>query len=161
MSLSATPNSHGHAAFPPRYHAPAPPALLWTVEVLVVEDDEADRALITDVLKRNPNVGAMYATDAPDQALIDLERGRLRPHLILLDINMPRLNGFQFLEALRLIPGMHDTAVVVLTTSAMARDVKEACTGGVSLYIVKPDSYAELKSRLGAVVNQVRTGSWG
>jgi CheY-like chemotaxis protein len=137
------------------------PSLRWTIEILVVEDDEADRSLITDALRRNPNVSAIYATDAPDQALVDLERGRLRPSLILLDINMPRLNGFQFLEGLRRIPAMQETAVVVLTTSALARDVKEACTSGVSLYIVKPDSHAELKSRLGSVVNQARTGAWG
>ncbi len=161
--VSATPYSNSHAAFPPprppRSHSA--PSLHWTIEVLVVEDDEADRSLITDVLKRNPNVSAIHATDAPDQALVDLERGRLRPNLILLDINMPRLNGFQFLEGLRHIPSMQETDVVVLTTSALARDVKEACTNGVNLYIIKPDSHAELKSRLGTVVDQARTGTWG
>jgi len=162
VPLSAIPISNRHTASPPlRSHVFNTSSLQWTIEVLVVEDDEADRSLIADVLRRNPNVSAMHATDAPDQALVDLELGRLRPHLILLDINMPRLSGFQFLEALRRIPDMEETAVVVLTTSALARDVREACTGGVSLYIIKPNSYEELRSRLESVVTQVRTGSWG
>jgi CheY-like chemotaxis protein len=151
--------SYGNTALWPRSGS-SNSSLRWTIEVLVIEDDEADRSLIMDVVKRDPNVSALYATDAADQALIDLQRGRLRPNLIFLDIQMPRLNGFKFLEALRLIPSMRDTAVVVLTTSGLARDAKEACTGGVNLYIVKPDSYEELKVRLSAVVNQARTGVW-
>ena len=161
MSAIEASLSRGNKTYAPQCDRPAPSSLLWTIEVLIVEDDEADRSLITDVIKRHPNVSAMHATDAPAQALIDLERGRLRPNLILLDIHMPKLNGFQFLEELRRIPAMRDTAVVVLTTSALARDVREACTGGVSLYIVKPDSYEQLKSRLVSVVHQVRTGAWG
>jgi CheY-like chemotaxis protein len=162
VSFSVTPYSNSPAPSPPTRTRPhSVQSMRWTIEILVVEDDEADRSLITDVLKRNPNVSAIYATDAPDQALVDLEHDRLRPNLILLDINMPRLNGFQFLEGLRLIPNMEDTPVVVLTTSALARDVQEACTGGVSLYVVKPNSHAEFTARLGSVVNQARTGTWG
>ncbi|PZO56168.1 MAG: response regulator [Alphaproteobacteria bacterium] len=162
MSRSATQHRNDRAVAPlPHARSERTQSVHWTIEVLVVEDDEADRALITDALKRHPNVSAIHATDSPDQALIDLGSGRLRPHLIFLDINMPRLNGFQFLEGLRLIPEMRETDVVVLTTSALARDVREACTNGVSLYIVKPDSHAELKARLGIVVNQARTGTWG
>jgi len=162
LSLSAIPSSNGNAASPlPHARSNRIPSVHWTIEVLVIEDDEADRSLITDVLKRDPNVSAIFATDAPDQALVDLERGRLHPNLILLDINMPRLNGFQFLEGLRRIPAMQATDVVVLTTSALARDVRDACTNGVNLYIVKPDSHAELKARLSTVVNQARTGTWG
>ena len=140
---------------------PAATSRRWTIDILVVEDDEADRSLITDVLKRHPKVSAMSATDAPEQALADLARGRLRPDLIFLDINMPRLNGFKFLEALRQIPAMRTTPVVVLTTSRMARDVEDACTGGVSLYVVKPDTYEAFKTRLGSVIEQALNGAWG
>lgn len=159
MSASAAQTSYVNASLPPRSGSNNS-SLRWAIEVLVIEDDEADRSLITNVVKQHPNVSAMYATDAADQALIDLARGRLHPNLILLDIQMPRLNGFKFLEAMRLIPAMRDTSVVVLTTSRLDCDVQESCTSGVNLYIVKPDSYEELKTRLSAVVTQARTGVW-
>jgi CheY-like chemotaxis protein len=142
---------------------PAPPRPVerrWSIEVLLVEDDEADRCLILDVLKRHPHVGAAHATDAPDQILFDLAAGQYRPSLILLDIHMPKLSGFRFLEALRRIPAMRDTPVVLLTTSRLARDVEEARASSVCLYVVKPDTYEDLQARLDGVIQQAITGAW-
>jgi CheY-like chemotaxis protein len=98
--------------------------------------------------------------DAPDVALFQLAQGWLRPNLILLDIHMPKLDGFTFLEALREIPRMQDTPVVLLTTSRHARDVELARERDVCSYVVKPDSYEELRARINSVVNQALTGRW-
>lgn len=133
---------------------------MWSIDILLVEDDEADRTLILDVLKRNQHVGNVHAIDAPDAALRELAHGRARPNLILLDIHMPKLNGFKFLEALRRIPAMRDTPVVLLTTSRLTRDVEQARDSTVSLYVVKPDTYTELQTRLDAVVRQAISGAW-
>lgn len=133
---------------------------IWAIDVLLVEDDEADRALILDVLKRNADVRSVQATDAPDKILFDLATGRCRPDLILLDIHMPKVNGFRFLEALRNVPAMRATPVVLLTTSRLARDVAEARASSAALYVVKPDTYEELQARLGGVVKQAVSGVW-
>lgn len=139
---------------------PGANAQAWNISVLLVEDDAADTNLILDVLKRNASVCSAAATDRPELALRELAAGRSRPDLILLDIHMPRLNGFEFLGALRQIPAMAETPVVFLTTSGLGRDVTEAVHSSAVLYIVKPNTYAELQSRLDGVVKRATSGAW-
>src|SRR5271154_5240405 len=74
----------------PRFE-PRPSQHVWSINVLLVEDDAADASLCLNVLKRHPNVSAAHAADAPDVALQQLAAGHLQPDLILLDIHMPRI----------------------------------------------------------------------
>ena len=143
---------------PPRQRTPRIVARHWHVEILLVDDDAADRSLILDVLWRDARVRDVQALDAPDTALFQLAAGKMRPNLILLDIHMPRVNGFKFLEALREIPAMKETPVVFLTTSRLPKDVARAKDSSASSYLVKPDSYTDLKARLTTVIDQVLTG---
>ena len=143
-----------------RRQKPTPAARAWSVYVLLVDDDEADRSLILSALRSDARVRNVQSSDAPDEILFSLAAGRLRPDLILLDIHMPRLTGFKFLEALRGIPAMRSTPVVFLTTSRLARDVEQARESTVNLYIVKPDSFSELKTRLGTLLEQAICGAW-
>lgn len=156
MSPEILSHSAAGPTFPPQPRfAPRPESRAWSVNILVVEDDLADTSLILDVLRRHPNVAAAHATDAPDVALHQLSAGQLRPDLVLLDIRMPRLDGFEFLDRLRRIPAMFDTPVVFLTTSALASDVIEARHSSACSYIVKPETYDELKARLDKVIKRV------
>jgi CheY-like chemotaxis protein len=134
---------------------------VWRANILVVEDDAADTRLITQALKGNPNVGEVVTRNLPGRALLELAAGRYRPTLILLDIKMPRLDGFRFLDALRAIPSVADVPVVFLTTSALSSDVARATERSASGYIVKPDSFDELKSRLGGIVERAVSGFRG
>jgi CheY-like chemotaxis protein len=133
---------------------------LWSVDVLVVDDDPADTSLILEVLYHHPRVSVCRAMDAPDEALYQLAQGWLRPNLILLDIHMPKVNGFTFIEALREIPRMDIVPVVLLTTSRHQRDVETARASDVCSYVVKPDTFQELKARLNGVIKQTLTGGW-
>lgn len=128
---------------------------VWRVNILVVDDDPADAQLIARALRNNSDVREVLICNSPTKALLDLEAGRVQPTIILLDIRMPQIDGFQFLGSLRLIPSMADVPVVFLTTSALWRDVKQANGCAISGYIVKPSSYDELKARLDAVVAKV------
>ncbi|HWE44565.1 MAG TPA: response regulator [Caulobacteraceae bacterium] len=134
---------------------------VWTVNVLLVDDDPGDTALIMDVLRRDPQVSSAKATDAPEFALRQIKFGRLKPDLILLDIRMPRLDGFTFLERLREIPAMARTPVVFLTTSRLQSDVLRTKGSTASLYVVKPDSYTDLQTRLCGVLRRAVSGRWG
>lgn len=133
---------------------------VWSINILVVEDDPADTSLILNVLRRHPNVSATHATDAPDTALAQLSAGQLDPDLVLLDIHMPRLDGFGFLEGLRRIPSMVGVPVVFLSTSRLARDVIEARHTSASFYVIKPDTYQELQTRLDGVIKRAISGAW-
>jgi DNA-binding response OmpR family regulator len=128
------------------------------LDVLLVEDDAADARLIQTALKRHPDIGNVAARNLPGRALLELSAGRLQPDLVLLDIIMPRLDGFQFLEVMRRVPAMANVPVVFLTTSAATRDIEKANDNAAFGYIVKPDSYEELEARIGAVIRQAVNG---
>jgi CheY-like chemotaxis protein len=63
--------------------------------------------------------------------------------LVLLDLNMPRMNGIEFLRELRKDPELSATAVVVLTTSTMDRDKFEAYNLNIAGYLVKPVTFSD------------------
>jgi DNA-binding response OmpR family regulator len=131
------------------------------INVLLVEDDAADTRLIQTALKRNADVGEVVARNLPGRALLELAAGRLNPNLILLDIVMPRLDGFQFLEVLRRLPAMSDIPVAFLTTSSSTRDMKRAGETSAFDYIVKPESFEELETRIDAVIKKTANGGKG
>jgi CheY-like chemotaxis protein len=143
----------------PRFK-PQPPRRVWSLNVLLVDDDAADVSLILNVLRRHPNVSTAHATDAPEFALRQLADGRMKPDLILLDIHMPRVDGFTFLEELRRIPTMAIVPVVFLTTSCLAKDVMVARGSSASLYVIKPDTYDALQASLNGVLRRVVRSGW-
>ena len=134
---------------------------VWNLNVLLVDDDVADTALIMNVLTRHPNVSNAHATDAPEFALRQLAKGSpIRPDLVLLDIHMPRLDGFEFLRAMRQIPSVSGVPVVFLTSSGLSTDVAKAMATTASLYVVKPPTYFDLQARLNGVLRQAASGRW-
>jgi len=137
-----------------------PAARLWSINVLVVEDDAADSSLILNALLRHPNVSAAHAADSPDVALRQLASGFLTPNLVLLDIHMPRMDGFEFLEQIRELPHMAQVPVVFLTTSRLRRDVAKAKRSSASMYLVKPDEYFDLQAGLNGVIRRAALGRW-
>lgn len=156
MSLAtfATSLRHGSRRSAPRPSAAAPRPD-WNLNVLLVEDDLADTSLILDVLNRHPKVASAHAVAAPDIALLQLEVGHLSPDLVLLDIHMPRIDGFQFLTRLRLIRAMADVPVVFLTTSVLLADLMESKRSSAASYLTKPETYADLQDRLDGVIRAV------
>ena len=139
---------------------PRSPNRTWSLNVLLIDDDVADTCLILNVLKRHPQVSAAHATDAPEFALRQLEMGRLKPDLVLLDIHMPKVSGFTFLKEMRHIPSMETVPVVFLTTSCLESDVIRAKGATASSYVIKPERYLELQARLNGVVRQAAAGRW-
>ncbi len=118
-----------------------------TVNVLVVDDDEVDVMMIQRAFERTKVVNKIvFASDGIEA--LELLRGESiaaipRPYLVLLDINMPRMNGIEFLEALRSDENLKDTTVFVLTTSADKRDQCAAYRENVAGYIVKSNTGEE------------------
>ena len=159
MEMVETPPQYRGPGAPPLL-APQPPKRVWSLNVLVVDDDAADTSLILNVLNRHPNVASAQATDAPEFALRQLEIGRLGPDLILLDIHMPRLDGFAFLRNLRDIPGLERLPVVFLTTSSLASDVLRTRRSSASHYVLKPDTYLDLQASLNGVLRRAASGRW-
>jgi CheY-like chemotaxis protein len=133
---------------------------VWSVNVLLVDDDAADTMLVLDILKRHPEVSTARASNAPEAALQEFAGGRARPDLVLLDIHMPRIDGFEFLRRMRRIPRMVETPVVFLTTSGLSRDALMARESSAACYVVKPQTHSNLQARLDVVIQRVISGDW-
>lgn len=107
--------------------------------ILVVDDDEVDQESIQRSFKKlkilNPVLSAFNGEEALD--VLEKESSQT-PCLILLDINMPRMNGVEFLRCVKAREKLRRIPVVVLTTSGHERDKFESFDLGVAGYMVKP-----------------------
>jgi len=112
--------------------------------LLVVEDDDIDAKGIERAFKKLKVANPIYRVKDGLEALA-LLRGEAgltaleKPYIILLDLNMPRMSGIEFLEAIRHDSTLYDTIVFVLTTSKADQDRTAAYKNNVAGYIVKSD----------------------
>jgi DNA-binding response OmpR family regulator len=127
------------------------------MKVLLVDDDVADTLLIQRALQRHPHVSDVVSRNSPTRTLMEISAGRLRPALIFLDISMPGIDGFQFLDAMRKMRKMGEVPVVFITSSAFVRDVGRAIRSSACGYIVKPESFDELEKQIDQAIR--RAGS--
>jgi len=118
---------------------------LSAVKIVVVDDDPADWLMISEafedarvaneVIRFQDGVELMQFLHDPDQD---------RPGLILLDLNMPRLDGFETLAAIRSDPDLRHLAVVMMTTSSSNVDILKSYSGGANAYNVKPLTFDDM-----------------
>jgi len=133
-----------------------------TIDILVVDDDDLTAELVERALQELPaRFNILRAFDG-QQGLEVLSRIAARPRrrlLILLDINMPRMDGFEFIAALRAAPMLCDHVVFFLTTSDDERDVLRAWRSHPAGYLTKPTSarnYAPLAEMIGDYCAHIR-----
>lgn len=113
------------------------------IEILMVEDNPSDVRLTIEAFKDAKVLNNMSVASDGEDALKFLKReGRYkdspRPDLILLDLNLPRMNGKEVLEEIKRDPDLKRIPVVVLTTSDNEQDVRRAYDLHVNAYVRKP-----------------------
>lgn len=112
--------------------------------IYIAEDDEDDQFLLrTAFASANKDCELVFFNNG-EQLITQLQKTRLRPSLVLLDLNMPVMDGFQTLQQLRQQENYQTMPVVVLTTSSQQDDVMRAYALGANSFITKPNQYAEL-----------------
>ena len=113
------------------------------VNLLVVEDNEIDREALRRAFRRHGVAQPVIDVDDGVEALAVLRGERdaalRRPYLILLDLNLPRMNGIELLDEIRRDPQLADSVVFVLTTSRSDDDKSAAYAHHVAGYLVKGD----------------------
>ena len=108
--------------------------------ILYVEDNEMNRKIVRDLLKHT----TYLLLDAPDgEAGVALALEK-RPDLILMDVQLPKVSGFEATRALRAEPGMADTPIIAITSFALTGDDEKARAAGATAYLAKPYSPFEL-----------------
>jgi CheY-like chemotaxis protein len=123
---------------------------------LLVVEDEPENRLFIGLLLRTEGFEVREAEDGP-AALAMLEREEL-PELILLDVMMPGLNGWQVYERLRSHPRWQNIPVVMLTALAQRADVERAVELGVDGYVTKPFEPADLLHTIEKALHSDDTG---
>ena len=127
--------------------------------ILVVDDDEVSVMAVRRALVQHGIRSPIYRAADGLEALELLTSGAVpKPRLILLDINMPRMTGLEFLAAVRRDPGLRNQVVFVMTTSDAPQDIAHAYAHQIAGYIVKEDAYRSIGraiEMLGAYIDVV------
>lgn len=118
--------------------------------ILYIEDDLANRILVRRVLQ------------AEGYRVLEAETGKLgiemakteKPALILVDVNMPEMDGFQATGILRTLPDLQQVPIIALTANVMKGDREKALAAGCSGYIPKPIDVDQLPVQLASFINK-------
>ncbi len=116
------------------------PALQRAINILLVDDDELDVMNVQRAFRKNSITNPLFIARDGVEALQMLRDESIPSHrrIILLDLNMPRMGGIEFLRELRADPNLRASSVIVLTTSAEDRDRVDAYNLHVAGYLLKP-----------------------
>lgn len=115
-----------------------------TKKVLIV-DDEQNIAISVKFLMQREGFDVLVAHDGEEGlACVRAER----PDLVLLDVMMPKLNGFEVCEAIRADPGLANIRILMLTAKGRAAEIDKGLSLGADAYIPKPFSTSELVAKV-------------
>lgn len=120
--------------------------------ILVVEDDKQIADMIAFKL-RNSGHQVIQAQDGEEA--IDLAKNHL-PDLVMLDVMMPGIGGFEVLRRLKIDPALRTVPVIMVTAKGHERDVLSGLHGGAVDYVVKPFSLKELAARVELALGKER-----
>lgn len=114
------------------------------LNILLVEDDEVDVINVRRAFQKNHITNPLFVATNGVDALEQLRGGKIPRdrRIVLLDLNMPQMNGIEFLREIRKDPELNLLPVVVLTTSNDERDRIEAYHLNVAGYLLKPVTFA-------------------
>ena len=124
-----------------------------SLNILLVEDDQVDVMNVKRAFERNKIANPLFVAGDGIEGLELLRSGKIprERRLVLLDLNMPRMNGIEFLRALRADEELHLTPVVVLTTSDDERDKINAYDLNVAGYLLKPVTFVNFVEAMAAL----------
>ncbi|HKC68117.1 MAG TPA: response regulator [Bacteroidia bacterium] len=122
--------------------------------IILADDDPDDRMLFEEALNEiNNTVQVVLSIDGAQLMDILTETDSVKPYFIFLDINMPKKNGFECLQQIRLSSSLKDIPVIMYSTCSQKDTVNKAFEFGANYFVRKPDNYGALKNLLTKVLN--------
>lgn len=123
--------------------------------ILIIDDDSDDRSFFIDALKEfDSNIETLEAENGQD-AINKLKSLSNLPHYIFLDLNMPIMNGTEFLTHLNTDPNLNNIPVVIHTTSVSPEDMKLTSELGAKYYLPKTSELSKLPSKIKFAINMI------
>lgn len=109
------------------------------IEILLAEDDADDRLFFEEALSQIPVCTSLTVVNDGTEVINYIRNHESTlPHIIFLDLNMPKMKGIDCLEQIRKIESLKDTPCVIITTSTSPNDIKDSYKLGANLYFAKP-----------------------
>lgn len=139
----------------------SPASLRQTLDILLVDDDTGDCRLVQESLRESKHPSKVHVVNDGEDALAYL-RGQgthkkaQRPDLVLLDLNMPKKDGFSTLKDIRADRYLTDLPVIILTTSTDEKDVQQSYKLHASCFVSKPTRLEDF----GRVIREIEA-FWG
>ena len=121
--------------------------------ILLVEDDSVDAMTVKRAVRDlQVNHSIIHSLNGEEAMKYLTSPNMEKPFIILLDLNMPKMNGIEFLKVMKAHPELKTIPVVVLTTSKERQDVLDSFELGASGYMVKPVDYSKFVEILSRVM---------
>ena len=121
-------------------------------KILIVDDEPYMRILIQEALEELEEKGIVLLTvDSGDEAIASVRREK--PTLIILDVMMPGMNGYEVCNVVKNELGMKDVFVMMLTAKGQKYDKEQGMDAGADIYITKPFDPNEIVNKVVAVLN--------
>ncbi|WP_396635039.1 response regulator [Maribacter sp. R86514] len=133
------------------------------MNILLIEDDLIEVMKLKRTVSKLELKHSIKEAKNGEEALTFLRSGEKLPDIILLDLNMPRMNGIEFLNILKADEILQYLPTVILTTSENRADLLKCYQAGIAGYVIKPLKYEDYEYKLNAVlkywsVNQLVKG---
>lgn len=123
------------------------------IHIILADDDEDDRLFFTDAFKEL-KINTKVETFSDGVELMDYLNAEdtVLPHVLFLDLNMPKKNGLECLHEIKSNPKFDDIAIAIYSTSSSEDHIEETFVNGANIYIQKPNDFNTLKKILSDVV---------
>lgn len=119
-----------------------------TIRILLADDDEGDRLIFEEAMGELELNLKVQTVNNGMQLMEYLTKSTILPHLVFLDLNMPRKNGLECLKEIRSNEKFAAISIAIYSTSALEKDIEETFRNGANVYIKKPNNFATLKQLL-------------
>ncbi len=127
------------------------------LNILLADDDPDDRFLFKTAIEETKVKVIFQSVNDGVQLMEYLSKPQnIMPHVIFLDLNMPRKSGIQCLQEIRNTARLRDISIAIYSTSSSENDIEETFVKGANIYIRKPSSFPKLKE----VITQVISINW-
>jgi CheY-like chemotaxis protein len=116
--------------------------------ILLIDDDEDDQVIFMSGIRAVSKTAVCRCMFSAEEALQELEKGEITPEVIFLDLNMPLMNGQQFLVEIKKRESLKKIPIIIFSTSSNKRTIDTLLELGADNFITKPGRYEDLVSIL-------------
>ena len=130
---------------------------MTNLTIFYTDDDEDDLSIFADAVESLPEKIQLNTYNGGDKLLSAIYNPPPTPHVIFLDLNMPRMGGKECLTEIKGDEKLHKIPVIMYTTSSQSKDIEETMQKGAICFITKPTNMKELKNILSSIAGNVHS----